>query len=63
VQRIPGDNVRIVLRVVIKEAPDVPLLTEPLSQTDEALLRFRQWFLTAGDNVRRRGRKYPRSIF
>jgi hypothetical protein len=50
VQRIPGDDARVVLRINIREADNAPLLGQPLSDIDEALLRFRRWCLTAGDN-------------
>jgi hypothetical protein len=50
VQRIHGDDVRVVLRIKINEAENVPLLTEPLTDVDQALLRFGKWCLLAGDD-------------
>jgi hypothetical protein len=50
VERISGDDTHVNLLVDLKEAEQLPLINEPLSDVDQALLRFRKWLLTAGDD-------------
>jgi hypothetical protein len=50
VERLAGDDTHVDLQVNLKEADHLPLVNEPLSQVDQALLRFGKWLLSAGDD-------------
>jgi hypothetical protein len=48
VEQIPNDLTHVNLHVKIDEADGVPPLKDLLPETDQALLRFRKWCLSAG---------------
>ena len=48
VKDIPGDTTRVVLHLDLKETENVPLLSEPLSETDQAMIRFAKWCADSG---------------